>query len=274
MKKSVVVFLCCAFSFVGGYCIGESHIVGQSLEEFGKTLSDTKTVSTQPTEKKDVSPKEKEKPVKNSRKPVKAEWFDDAVFLGDSITVFLNYYCDAHPEALGNAQFFCSGSLSYGNAQWEMDDPDAVHPLYKGKKYFAEDCVQATGAKKVFVLMGINDIAVYGLEGAVENADTFLDKLVAKSDGAAIYVQSVTPIIAGMENDNISNEKVKAFNKQLKTLVQQKELTYIDIYKEVCDKDGYLKYEYCCDPEDMGIHFSWDGCKVWSDCLKKNVDKG
>ncbi len=279
MKKAVILFLCCAVSFAGGYCFGESSIFNVPMGDEKKGMSNVAlAVAEQATTqlatklKSDVKKnKAEKKTVDEKRKALDPSWFDDAVFLGDSITVFLSYYCDAHPEALGDAQFFSSGSLSYGNAQWEMNDPEAVHPSYKGEVHFAEDCVQVTGAKKVFVLMGINDIAVYGLDGAVENADSFLDKLKAKADGAVIYVQSTTPIIKGMENENISNEKVRAFNVRLAQLAQEKELAYLDVYSAVCDEDGYLRYEYCCDPEDMGIHFSWDGCQAWSNYLKENV---
>ena len=60
--------------------------------------------------------------------PVDAKWFDDAVFVGDSVTLKLSYYCDEHPEALGNARFFCAGSLGFESALWDIDREDAVHP--------------------------------------------------------------------------------------------------------------------------------------------------
>jgi len=38
------------------------------------------------------------------------------------------------------------------------------------------------------------------------------------------------------------------------------------------DEKGNLIPEYCSDPEAMGIHFSDDGCKVWVEYLKQNVE--
>ena len=44
--------------------------------------------------------------------PKTAEWFDSAVFVGDSVTLKLSYYCASHPEALGAAEFFCGLSTT------------------------------------------------------------------------------------------------------------------------------------------------------------------
>ena len=86
--------------------------------------------------------------------PKSAEWFDNAVFVGDSVTLKLSYYCASHPEALGAAAFYCAGSLGYTNALWELDDPEAVHPYYQGETHLTEDCAQLTGKDNVFIMFG------------------------------------------------------------------------------------------------------------------------
>ena len=204
-------------------------------------------------------------------KPVEASWFDDAVFVGDSVTLKLNYFCEANPEALGKAQFFCAGSLGYASALWELDREDAVHPYYKGENHLVEDCVQLTGAIKVFVMLGMNDIGLNGVDGAMESARQLIGNLRAKSDGAQLYIQSVTPIMEGHEYDDLNNELIRSFNEKLLSFCEKENYRYMDIYSLMADKDGFLRADYCGDEEAQGIHFTDMACSIWANYLKENV---
>ena len=203
--------------------------------------------------------------------PVEASWFDDAVMVGDSITLKLCYYCEENPDALGKIQFFCSGSLSYNNALWDIDDPDAVHPVYEGETTLTEYCAEKTGASKVFIMLGMNDIGLYGVDGALSAAQTLTDNILAHSEHASIYIQSVTPIVKGCEYDDLNNKLIRAFNEKLKSFAEENGFMYLDLYSLFADENGYLKDEYCSDKEDMGIHFTDTACAMWADYLKENV---
>lgn len=85
--------------------------------------------------------------------PADVNWYDDAVFVGDSVTLKLSYYCDANPDALDNARFFCAGSLGYTSALWDLYQENAVHPYYKGQIELAENCAVATGANNVLIML-------------------------------------------------------------------------------------------------------------------------
>lgn len=203
--------------------------------------------------------------------PADAAWFDDAVFVGDSVTLKLSYYCAANADALGKAQFFCAGSLGYGSALWALDDPNAVHPFYQGKNYLTEDCAVVTGASKVFIMLGINDLGMYGVDGTLDKCKTLLLNINSKSPNAKIYVQSVTPILKGKEYETLTNELIREFNGRLEEYCRGCSLQYFDLYGIFEDSDGCLKAEYCGDPDAMGIHFTDTACKLWTDYLKENV---
>ena len=203
--------------------------------------------------------------------PADAEWFDDAVFVGDSVTLKLSYYCDEHPEALGAAQFFCAGSLGYGSSLWELNAEGAVHPYYKGKTRLSEDCAAETGANKVFIMLGMNDVAVYGVDGTIEKADELYRRILTKSPGVTLYIQSVTPILYGHEIGDLNNETIKSFNAALKAYCDEHGYTYLDINTVMADDAGYLIEEYCGDPGAQGIHFTDAACKLWADTLKESV---
>lgn len=203
--------------------------------------------------------------------PVDASWFDDAVFVGDSITLKLSYYCEDNEEALGKAQFFCAGSLGYNSAMWDLYDEEAVHPYYQGESVQAEYCAEKTGAKKVFLMLGMNDIAVYGTEGSGEGCANLVDAILSHTPDVTIYIQSTTPILSGCEIGDLNNQNVDAFNVWLKNYCDEKGYKFLDVNSILRDENGYLKEEYCSDPDDQGIHFTDEACNLWADYLKNNV---
>ena len=202
---------------------------------------------------------------------VDATWFDDAVFVGDSVTLKLSYYCEDHPEALSDTQFFCAGSLSYTNALWPLDDPDAVHPYYQGQTYLTEDCAKVTGAKKVFIMLGMNDIGLSGVDGAMENANTLIGNIKKNSPDVTFYIESVTPMIPSAEGDVLNNTKIRELDERLEQFANENGYQYLDLYHALADEDGCLPLEYCGDPDGQGIHFTDEACELWVQYLKENV---
>ena len=208
--------------------------------------------------------------------PGDAHWFDDAVFLGDSVTKMLDIYCADDPEALGDAKFVCAGSLGFTNAQWDIDAEDNVHPTYRGKTVLAENCAKETGANKGFIMLGMNDIGVYGLDGSMDACKSLVDKIRKNSPDVAIYIQSVTPKLSTHEDEVIYNELIRDFDAKLEEYCKENDFKYLDIYNVVCDGDGALRPEYCGDPEPaseggQGIHFTNEACRIWVEYLKNNV---
>ena len=203
--------------------------------------------------------------------PKSAEWFDNAVFVGDSVTLKLDYYCEDHPEALGEPAFYCAGSLGYTNALWPIDDSEAVHPYYEGEKHLVEDCVEVTGKNNVFIMLGMNDIGLYGTEGAMNSCKTVVANLLEKSPDAHIYLQSVTPMIEEAQIDSFNNTLVKEFNGMLKTYCEESGYRYLDVYSALADDKGNLPRNLCSDPDGMGLHFNDTSCQMWADYLKNNA---
>ncbi len=202
--------------------------------------------------------------------PVDAGWFDDAVFIGDSVTLKLSFYCENHDD-LGEAEFLCAGSLGYNNAQMGLYDEDNVHPVYNGEKILVDDGAAATGAKKIFIMLGMNDIGLYGVDGAVEGMKVITDRIAAKCPGAEIYVESVTPMLENMQLTDLNNTTIAEFNEKIQPICAEKGYHYLDVASAMGDGNGNLVYEYCGDPDAMGLHFSDLGCEIWIEYLKTHV---
>lgn len=194
-------------------------------------------------------------------------WFDDAVMIGDSVSLKLKNFVvkqrQTVPGYFGEGQFLASGSLGSGNALWDAEDEKAVHPAYQGEKMKLEQSIPLTGAKKIYLMLGVNDIAVYGLEGAVENYNTLLDNILAAVPDAQFYVQSATPICEGAEVGALTNENLEQYNQMLLAMCEEREISFVDVASVLRDEKGYLPRDYCSDPDGMGIHLQDTACQLW-----------
>lgn len=235
----------------------------ESTEESQSSTSSESSASESSSSESSVA----EEPVSG---PVQASFFDDAVFVGDSVSLRLYYYCQGHKDVLGKAQFLTAGSLGSGNAL-EKVSSESVHPEYQGEKMLIEDSIKAMGAKKVFIMLGMNDVGLYGVDDSVKNMGTLVERILEKSPDAEIYLQSMTPILDGHERKVLNNENLDKYNAKLKELAKEKGYHFADVASVMKQDDGSLKPEYCSDPEGMGIHFTDAGAEAWIDYLMQNA---
>lgn len=195
---------------------------------------------------------------------VSPSFFDDAVFVGDSVSLKLMYYNIASPD-LGNATFLASGSLGVANAMWDLDRTDAVHPSLNGEIVTVTDGVTRSGASKLYFMLGINDLGLYGVEQTVENFKTLTAKILEHSPGLTMYIQSVTPLYA--DYGSLTNAKVNEYNTAISEYCREMGWYFVDVASVMRDDSGRLRYEYCSDPDGMGIHFTTTACELWCDYL-------
>lgn len=212
--------------------------------------------------------------LENKQTAVAWSWFDDAVFIGDSVSLKLNYYVTKQRQSdsgcMGNAQFLTSGSLGSGNALWEVSG-QSVHPTYQGKKMKLEESIPLTGAKKVYIMLGMNDVGMYGPEKSAANLETLLDKIRAAAPGVTFYVQSATPMHKGAEKKSLNNTTLTEYNRLVKELCARRGWHYVDVASVLQDDAGYLPTAYCSDAQGMGIHFTDRACEVWIDYLRTHT---
>ena len=201
---------------------------------------------------------------------VEAHWFDDAAFVGDSVSVYLSKYGGGE-DALGNATFLVAGSYSATNALRPVSGK-SLHPSFQGTKMLTEDAIALSGATKVYIMLGMNDIGI-GLDHAIEPYITFVHAILEKSPGVQIYVQSVTPMVKGSTSSgkNLNNANISLFNEQMKVICQENGWYYVDVASILMDEEGYLKAEYCSDNPTMGIHIKPGVVPLWVEYLRTHT---
>lgn len=200
---------------------------------------------------------------------------DGAVFIGDSVTLKLKNYVTIKrknaPAFFGKARFLAAGSMGSGNALKPLSK-DSIHPYYNGEKALLEDSVAKMGADKIYIMLGMNDIAIYGIDGAAENLETLALKIQKKSPNAQFYIQSVTPILMSKQKKMLNNRNLEIYNEKLKGICKKQNWQFIDLASAVRNTDGSLKPEYCSDPDDLGVHFTDKACEVWIHCVLSHIN--
>lgn len=197
-----------------------------------------------------------------------SSYFDDVVFVGDSITEALEAYNMAY-DVFGKATFLASRSLGAGSALGDVTE-NSVHPSYQGTKMKVEEGIQKCGATKIYILLGVNDLAIFGMDDALKYYTQLLHSIQETTPLVTVFVQSVTPIYATsylVTEGTVTNEMVQSYNEKLKEACKENHWFYLDVASSVIDEDGTLLPEYCSDPDGQGIHFTYDGCQQWADYL-------
>ncbi|MBR5134918.1 MAG: hypothetical protein IKV35_04910 [Clostridia bacterium] len=195
---------------------------------------------------------------------VDVSYFSDAVFVGDSVSLKLtNYHYST--DCLGDATFLTSGSLGVANSMWSLNDPNAVHPYLRGEKVTVVDGIAKSGCSKVYLMLGINDVGLYGVEGTFENFKTLTAKILEKSPNVTFYIQSVTPLHE--DYYNVTNARVNQYNTLISEYCREKGWYFVDVASVLRDENGKLPREYCSDPDGMGIHFTDAACQKWVEYL-------
>lgn len=283
MKKVLLIICACLISLSSVLCG-----CGASEETEEITLTDTGTAEDSTTEPESESPSEAEpseseetaQAFSSDTSPVTYEYtqaddsyFDDAVFIGDSISYGFELYVTekrANGETvLGEAKFLTSGSLSYGNSLWDVSD-ESVHPTYNGEKMKLEDAIAQIKPGKIFILLGTNDVALYGVEQTIANADTEISRMLEASPEAEIFIMSTTPKYSPAESDvdgALNNADIDALNVAMKQFAVEKGYNFMNIAPLFKDETGGLAADYCSDKEGMGIHFTSAAYDIWLNFL-------
>ena len=125
--------------------------------------------------------------------------FEDAAFIGDSVTLKLRNYNIA-TGALGNPTFLCQGSYSVYHAV-----NNTMYLKYQGQDLTPQDALKACGAKKVFLLLGLNDIDLCGISATIQSWGKLVSNIRAVNPDIQIFIQSGTPIYTGGEKGGLNN---------------------------------------------------------------------
>lgn len=168
-------------------------------------------------------------------------YFDDAVFLGDSITQSLRNYCIAQrrddADFMGNAQFLAAVSMSVRLAS---SDSRTLFQ-YRGNAVSVTEGLLKMGAGQVFIMLGVNDYAGKYPDATLAYFDTLIDAIQEKCERIEIVIQSVTPVTKRFcQERRITIEEWNGFNVLLEQLCEEKGVQFLSFAELLMDAEGYL----------------------------------
>ncbi len=187
--------------------------------------------------------------------PVDAGYFNDAVFVGDSLTVGFQMYSD-----LVEADFLSSTALSI-TGLGSVDAPSGGGTIL--------DRIQNDAYKKIYIMLGINELI------EPSNKDAFIGKYEALINTiklthpqAYIYIQSILPVSQKEDaKGRLRNEYIYDFDDALEELAANKGAYYLDIASALADENGFLPEHSSVD----GIHLNEEYYLKWLDYLKTHT---
>lgn len=183
---------------------------------------------------------------------------NSVVFVGDSITDMGEW-----------AEIF--GSTDYKNRGIQGDNIKGVNDRI--------DNIAKQIPAKIFLLVGTNDLTNNTFDnGLIENYRNIIKNIKKASPETDIYVQSVLPVndsfwvmggISELAGRKQTNEVTVEFNKELKSISEQEDVTYINLFDSFTNEDGNLKESLTID----GLHLSGEGYSLWKDSIKEFINE-
>ena len=191
---------------------------------------------------------------------VSDDYFDDAVFIGDSRVVSLYEYSDWK-----EATYYCSSGMTLGGV---FKEPTGRWKDGNWKVNIA-DALQQKQYKKVYIMLGINDMGVGDLDYFMNHYTDMVNQIHEWQPDAIIYIMSIMNVSAerNAQGDYINNEAIRVRNERLKELDNGRDTFYLDINSVVCDENGCLNAEYTFD----GVHLYAQFVPLWTDYLKTHA---
>ena len=199
------------------------------------------------------------------RGQVSLDYFSDAAFLGDSLTV-----------GFSDFNINLSGALICGYVGIGPDtivNRTTVNSASRGDEVVL-DLLTAQKPKKLYVLLGTNTLVTLGTEDKfLAYYGQMLDELrAALGEDAVIYVQSIPPVRPEAVADNrpgLESSRLQTINESLAQLADEKGCYYLDLWQALVDSDGNLNADLAAND---GVHLSaGNGYTAWVNYLRSHT---
>lgn len=186
---------------------------------------------------------------------VTEDYFDDALFIGDSRTQGLQLY-----STLDNATFYAATSMSIFGIMDSTETVDGVTGI--------RNLLQSKQFGKIYIMFGINE-AGYDTDAFVERYGQVVEEIRGYQPDAIIYVQGIMYVTAAKAAAEpvFSNDNIRKKNEGLKDLANGEDIFYLEVNDNLNDGQGNLPEEYTGD----GVHLKASYYSLWRDYLLEHA---
>ncbi len=227
-------------------------------DEGGNEQEETPALSPEETES---PPAPEEAPLYWEYTTVEEDYFDDALFIGDSRTVGLMEYAGLEEHA----SFYASTGLTI----YKLFDAEIV-PTEDGRENITvEEALRQERFGKIYLMVGINEMGTGTVESFLEEYRKAVEHLQELQPDAIIYVQAILRVSAerSAQGDYIYNQGIDERNEGLSRLADEKTVFYLDVNPLVSDEEGGLIADYTFD----GVHLKAKYISIWKEFLMEHA---
>ena len=190
-----------------------------------------------------------------------ADYFSDAMFIGDSRTLGLHDYSGWKDKA----DFFCDNGFSV--YKW-VKDGEAVNQK-TGKTVDLQTAISGKKYGKIYLMVGMNDLGYGTTDLYLSDLEKMIAMLEKTQPQAIIYLMGNLHMAASKSDMKgvYNNISLNAKNAAMASLADGTRMFYLDVNPLFTDKNGYLKDELTFD----GFHLYAKGYQEWADFIRKHA---
>ena len=188
---------------------------------------------------------------------VEEDYFDDAVFIGDSRIVGLHDY-----SGWNNTTYYASIGLTV----YDVFDKPIVEE--NGTKITVEQALSEHQFGKILVMIGINEMGTGTVDSFMRAYEEMVRHLQELQPDAIIFLHGIMYVKQEKsETDPIfNNPNIQERNDRIAQLADNKNIFYLDVNEVVTDETGNLNPEYTYDE----VHLLGKWYVLWTDYLKEH----
>ena len=190
---------------------------------------------------------------------VENDYFDDAAFVGDSLTVGMKL-----TDYVDKDNLFGITGVSIHAIKTQRAD-------FNGKQTTALKAASNMKPKKIYVMLGSNSIGYTSVSTMIEQYAEVIDLLKKSNPNAIFYIQSIPPMTKSYINSNskFKTTHFEEFNEELEALAIAKECYFLDTYSLFVTESGYLPRSLSTD----GLHLNQDAYDIMFKYIKTHTVK-
>lgn len=180
--------------------------------------------------------------------PVDLNYFNDAYFIGDSLSVGLGNY-----GIIPKSNVLADIGLNIET----IETKQAISTSAEGSLTVLE-ALKLKNPKKIYIMLGSNGIAWIDPEKLIQKYTSFINKLKEEFPISTIYISTI-PYVTNrkqQEDPRFGNAKIKIYNELLYKMADENKIYFLDVASSIVDDFGNL-------PETMaesdGMHLKKQG---------------
>lgn len=239
---------------------GDSGETGEESEEPKGESGTGEEMLPDMVEEEEI-PVQEESPLRWEYTSVEEDYFDDALFIGDSRTVGLMEYGGLEEHAT----FYASTGLTV----YRLFSAQVVPVEGSIENISIEEALAEKQFSKIYLMVGINEMGTGTVESFVAAYEEVIAHLQELQPNAIIYIQAIMRVSAerSAKGDYIYNEGIDARNEGLSLLADNQKIFYLDVNPIISDEDGGLIQDYTFD----GVHLKAKYIVIWKEFLLEHA---